>query len=185
MKNSKEKISLPAKNYAFALADVADKNNIPYEQFSKELDAVKEILHSVPDLRNILNNPTIPYEIKREIAQDVFRKDVSGIMLNFLRILLEKKRFIELPQIHRAFIDKMNYVHKIQPVTIVSAVELSAQKKSEVIQKLESKLNKTVQPDWTLDEELIAGLVIKINDDVIDMSVRNRLAKLKKDLMIR
>lgn len=185
MTNSNEKISLSAKNYAIALANVADNNNIPYEQFNKDFEAIGEILKNAPDLRKILNNPTVPFEIKLDIVQEVFQKDVSAMMLNFLRVLIEKKRFIELPQIHRAFVDKMNYVHNVQPVTILSAVELSEQKKSEVCQKLETKLKKTVQPEWKLDEDLIAGLVIKINDDVIDMSVRNRLAKLKKDLMIR
>ena len=68
---------------------------------------------------------------------------------------------------------------------MVSAIELSEEEKQQVVQKLENKLNKTVQPDWELDNDIIAGLVIKIDDDVIDMSIKNRLAKLKKDLMLR
>ena len=105
--------------------------------------------------------------------------------MDFMKILIEKKRFKEFSQIYRAYIDKLNEIYNIQPVTIISAIELSEKDKLQVIQKLENKLQKTVKPDWELDNDIIAGLVIKIDDNVIDMSIKNRLAKLKKDLMLR
>lgn len=185
MKNSKEQISISAKNYANALIGVVEDKKSTFDEISNDFENVRQILNMSPELREILNNPTIALDIKIDIATDVFKNEVSTTMMDFMKILIEKKRFKEFSQIYRAYIDKLNEIYNIQPVTIISAIELSEKDKLQVIQKLENKLQKTVKPDWELDNDIIAGLVIKIDDNVIDMSIKNRLAKLKKDLMLR
>lgn len=185
MKNSKEQISLSAKNYANALVDVVNDKKSTYVQISNDFETVQQILDMSPEIKEVLNNPTVSFDLKMDIAEEIFKRDVSETMMNFLKVLIEKKRFKEFSQIHRAYIDKLNEIHNIQPVTVISAVELSEKDKLQVIKKLETKLNKTIQPEWKLDDDIIAGLVIKIDDDIIDMSIKNRLAKLKKDLMLR
>lgn len=185
MKNSKEQISLSAKNYANALVDVVNDNKSTYVQISDDFQTIQEILDMSPELRDVLINPTVSFDLKIDIIEEIFKKEVSETMMNFLKVLIEKKRFKEFSQIHRAYINKLNEIHNIQPVTVVSAVELSETDKLQVIKKLETKLNKTVRPEWQLDNEIIAGLIIKIDDDIIDMSIRNRLAKLKKDITLR
>ncbi len=185
MKNSKEHISLSAQNYANALVGVLENRNATFEEISKDFENIREILNSSPELESVLNNPTITSEIKKDIVSEIFKNDIGETMMNFLKVLIDKKRFGELPQIHSAYIEKLNEIHNIQPVTVVSAVELSDNDKLQVIKKLEEKLHKTVQPEWELDTDIIAGLVIHIDDNLIDMSIRNRLAKLKKDLMLK
>lgn len=185
MKNSTEHISISAKNYANALIGVVQDKQSTYEEISKDFDNVCQILNMSPELHDILNNPTIAYDMKIDIANDVFKNEISQTMMDFIKILIEKKRFGEFSQIYQAYVEKLNEIYNIQPITVVSAVELSENNKNQVIQKLETKLNKTVKPDWELDDDIIAGLVIKIDDDVIDMSIKNRLAKLKKDLMLK
>lgn len=185
MKNSIEHTSFLAVNYAKALIDVVENNQSSFEQINNDFETVLEILEMSPQLKEILINPTVTTEIKLELAEEIFKKDISQIMLNFIKILIDKKRFREFSQIHCAYINKLNEINNIQPITVISAVELSDTKKAEVIRKLEQKLNKAVQPVWKLDSDVIAGLVIKINDNVIDMSIKNRLAQLKKDLTLR
>ncbi len=185
MKNSTEHISISAKNYANALIGIVNDKQSTFEDISRDFENIRQILNMSPELKEILNNPTIPYETKISIVEEIFKNEIGNTMLDFLKILIEKKRFGEFSQIYRAYIEKLNDIYNIQPVTVVSAIELSEEEKQQVVQKLENKLNKTVQPDWELDNDIIAGLVIKIDDDVIDMSIKNRLAKLKKDLMLR
>lgn len=185
MKNSTEHISISAKNYANALIGVVNDKQSTFEEISKDFENVRQILNMSPELREILNNPTVSYETKIDIVNEIFKHEISTTMLDFIKILIEKKRFGEFSQIYRAYIDKLKEYYNIQPVKVISAIELSEDEKQQVVKKLETKLNKTVQPEWQLDDEIIAGLVIKIDDDVIDMSIKNRLAKLKKDLMLR
>ena len=94
------------------------------------------------ELQCIMHNPTIAFDMKIDIAVDVFKDDISNTMMD-LKILIEKKRFNEFSQIYKAYTNRLNEINNIQPVTIVSAVELTDSDKAQVIQKLENKL-KTV-----------------------------------------
>ena len=105
--------------------------------------------------------------------------------MNFLKILIDKKRFQEFSQIRAAYINKLNKINNIQPVSVTSAVELTDEQKKNIIGKLEEKLKKQVQPLWNIDENIIAGLVVKINDDVIDTSLKNKINKISKELLLR
>ncbi len=185
MKNSTEKISISAKNYANALIEVVRDKKSTFDEISKDFENVREILNMSPELREILNNPTISLQTQTDIAIDVFKSEVSIIMLDFIKILIDKKRFKEFSQIYRAYLEKLNEISNIQQVKVVSAIELSDDKKLQVIKKLEEKLNKTIKPEWELDEDIIAGLIVQIGDNIVDMSLKNRLSKLKKELMLK
>ena len=67
-------------------------------------------------------------------------------------------------------------------VEIVSPVELNYENKTKVLFKLEHKLKSDIVPIWTIDESLIAGLVFKFDDYVIDTSIKAKLEDLNKTL---
>ena len=56
---------------------------------------------------------------------------------------------------------------------------LSSNKENSI---LEHKLNKEITPIWTVDKGLIAGLAFKIDDCVIDTSIRAKLENLSKNI---
>ena len=92
---------------------------------------------------------------------------------------------MEFGEIYLDFNNKLNDIRNIQPVEVVSAVELDEDTKNRIVQKLNARLGKTVQPEWDVDEDIIAGITVKINDDVIDMSLKSRIDKLSKSLMLK
>ena len=47
-------------------------------------------------------------------------------------------------------------------------------------EKLHTRLQKNIIANWTTDENIIGGLIIKIDDDIIDNSLKNKLEKLSK-----
>ena len=119
-------------------------------------------------------------QIKYEILDEIFKKELSEKVLNFIKILVEKNRFNEFEQIVQAYSDEVDQNNNIKRVEIVSAVELSDNQKQKAIEKLEARLQKTVKVGWTVDTSIIGGLIIKIDDDVIDTSLKNKLDKLSK-----
>ncbi len=185
MGESIEQISLAAKNYAEALIEVAEDGKISFDKISSDLLAIKETFDESEDLREVLINPAITDADKINIINSIFSGKIDEYLLNFLKVLILKKRISEFNSICEDFTAKLNDIHNIQPVKIISAVELSDTYKKAVVDKLNAKLGKTVQPLWILDEDIIAGLMIKINDDVIDMSLKNRIDKLSKNLMLK
>ncbi len=185
MKKSVEQISLAAKNYAEALIEIGQENLISFDKLSSELRDINDTLNSSPELRNVLANPSFTDEVKADVLESIFKDNVDSHLINFLKILISKKRIMEFGEIYLDFNNKLNDIRNIQPVEVVSAVELDEDTKNRIVQKLNARLGKTVQPEWDVDEDIIAGITVKINDDVIDMSLKNRIDKLSKSLMLK
>ncbi len=179
----KEQISLSAKNYSEALIELVQDNVMSYEEIKKDMTTVAEILNSSEELRNALEYPTISAETKFEIINDVFNNRINVNIINFLKILIDKKRFNEFYQILTDYEKRLDKINNIQSVEIISALELNDVYKNKIIQKLSEKLQKNINPVWQIDENIIAGLIYKIDDNVIDTSIKNKLDKLSKNLM--
>ena len=183
MTTSIEQISLSAKNYSKALVEMVRDNVISFEDLSKELATVSEILETSQDLRLTLENPTVSEEVKSQIVEEVFKNEVHPQVVSFLKVLIDKNRFSEFSQIKADYEIKLDDVNKIQAVEITSAVELSEEYRERILQKLSEKLQKNIRPNWKVDENIIAGLIYRINDNVIDTSIKSKLDKLNKNLM--
>lgn len=183
MTTSIEQISLSAKNYSKALVEMVRDNVISFEDLSKDLAAVSEILETSQDLRLTLENPTVSEEVKSQIIEEVFKNEVHPQVVSFLKVLIDKNRFSEFSQIKADYEIKLDDVNKIQAVEITSAVELSEEYREKILQKLSEKLQKNIRPNWKVDEKIIAGLIYRINDNVIDTSIKSKLDKLNKNLM--
>lgn len=167
------KVSTSAITYANSLFE-ADNNALP------DLNTVLDVINSSKDFKITMLNPSISLQIKYEILDEIFKKELSEKVLNFIKILVEKNRFNEFEQIVQAYSDEVDQNNNIKRVEIVSAVELSDNQKQKAIEKLEARLQKTVKVGWTVDTSIIGGLIIKIDDDVIDTSLKNKLDKLSK-----
>ena len=184
MASQEQKISSVARNYADALVELVKDKGTSFEQMDSELDVVSEALINSADLSAVMYNPSINIDVKKDIVTSVFKEKISSDLVNFLNILIEKGRIDEIPQICSQFKIKMNELNNVQPVTVVSAVELSLEQKSNIVSKLSEKLKKTILPEWQIDESIIAGITIKIYDNVIDMSVKHRIETLNKSLLL-
>ncbi len=176
-------ISLTAKNYADALVKLGQDNVISYDDILNNLEIISEICTQSKDLTGVLENPAISDETKFSIIDEVFTKYVNEKIRDFLKILIEKKRFKELEGIVAAYQEELDKINNLQRVEVISAVELDDNSKQRIIEKLQKKLQKNVIAQWQTDEEIIGGLVVKINDDVIDSSLKNKLENLSKNII--
>ena len=179
---SQNKYVLIAQRYANALLDSAHGNSKIYDQILDDLYTVQEILDSSPELNFALTNPTISVEDKKEIIDRVFKIDIISDTKNFLKVLVEKNRFFASKNILHAYEKALNSINNVDIVDVVSAVELNSEVKDRITTKLEAKLQKTVSVNWLIEPDIIAGLIIKIGDNVIDNSVKHKMEDLSKNI---
>ena len=181
--NTEKQISTSAKNYADSLIKVGKDGVMTYEAILNDLNIVKEITSESDELVKVLENPSISINTKNEIIDSVFANQISDKTANFLKILIDKKRFNELDQIIQCYKNEVDDINNIKRVEVISAIELSDDRKQKLIDKLQTKLQKQVNVNWLLDDEIIGGLIIKIDDDVIDNSLKNKLESLSKNII--
>lgn len=171
---------LIANRYAEALVDTAKDGKLTFDKINNDLMLVKEILSQSQDLNEVLINPIVSAEDKKEIVDKVFSNEVDIFIVNFLKVLIDKNRFILFNDILESYKNSLDNINNICRVNVTSAIEMPEDAKNRLKNKLEQKLQKNVIFDLNINKDIIAGLVIKIGDNVLDMSLKQKLEDLSK-----
>ena len=180
--NNKHNLSI-AKRYAKSLVELMLDGENNQEEIKSDLKNVKEILNSSPELNSAITNPVISAYDKEQIINSVFERDTKKTTRNFLRLLVEKNRFNLIFQIVEAFNKMLDKINNLTQVSVTGAIELDENVKNEIENKIKEKLNKEINITYNTDNSIIAGLIYKIEDDVLDTSLKHKLEELKKELI--
>ena len=171
-----------AQRYASALADVALEHKNA-EQVKTDLRSFVGLVNESADLRNFLASPAVPSPAKQAVIEKLIaRLGASRTLRNFLFLLVENRRAQELPQIQQAFEQQLNARLGVAEAQVVSARELSAPERAELMRALEKITGKRVEARYGLDPALIGGAVVRIGSTIYDGSVRENLNRLRARL---
>lgn len=174
---------LIAERYSDALVGLAKDGKITYGQISADLDLIKSTLVTSKDLNEVLVNPLVSLEDKKTIIDKVFSGEINDLILNFLKVLVDKNRFSTFDSVVDSYNKALDDINNISRISVVSAVEMSEDAKNKLKNKLETKLKKSVVFDIEINPGIIAGLVIKIGDNIVDMSLKHKLEDLSKSII--
>lgn len=176
------KNTLIAQRYADALVRLSRDGKLTFEKISKDLNLIKEILEQSKDLQAVLINPVVSVDDKKEIIEKVFSGQIDVLIVNFLKLLTDKNKFGIFEDVLEAYNKSIDSINNIKKVSVTSAVTMPEDSKNRLKQKLEEKLKANVVLDLNINKDIIAGLVIKIDDNVIDMSLKHKLEDLSKSI---
>jgi len=174
--------TLIAQRYSDALVEMAREGKLTFEKISTDLNLIKNILAQSKDLAAFLINPIISVEDKKEIVDKVFSAEIDGLIVNFIKVLVDKSRFDAFDEVLDAYNKSLDDKNNISRIQVTSAFEMSEDAKKKLKEKLEEKLKKNVVLDLDINTDIIAGLVIKIGDNIIDMSLKHKLEDLSKNI---
>ncbi|MGL4768005.1 MAG: F0F1 ATP synthase subunit delta [Formosimonas sp.] len=172
-------ISTIARPYAQAAFDVAKSSKALTEWSSFLNDAATVAEQS--EVRQLSANPQVTAQQLLMVFQSAIGK-VDGAQLNFLSALVEQSRVAALPAIAQAFAAHKHAFEGSADAHIVSAYPLNAQDAVDIAAALEKKLGKKLNTTVTVDESLIGGFCVTVGDEVLDMSMRAKLARMKTTL---
>jgi len=171
-----------ARRYASALADVlVDRNE--EAAVREELEAWAEMVQQNPLLLEGLTNPTVPYDQKSKVLNELIAKTkVRTTTANFLRLVLRNQRFDELTQINAKLSEIMDERAGVVSAEVSSARPISEPVKSALEETLQQITNRRVRLNFATDETLLGGIVTRIGSTIYDGSVRSQLERLKQEL---
>lgn len=176
------KDTLIADRYSAALVEIAKEGKLTYSKISENLNLVLEILNQSKDLGEFLSNPLVSVDNKKEVIEKVFSNEIDGLIVNFLKLLVDKNRFFVFGEIVNSYNKSLDDINNISRIQVTSAVKMNDDSIKKLQEKLEGKLKKKVVLDLKINPEIIAGLVIKMGDNVIDMSLKHKLEDLSKNI---
>ena len=171
-----------ARRYAGALFDVARKSNA-IDKIESDLGLLTYSLKTMPRLSEALTHPLVPAERKKKIVGEVFESAIDTITIDFVGLLIDKRRPEILDEIEIEYISLANDFRGVTPALVTSAVTLSADERELLNKKLEGFTGKKVELTLEVDPSIIGGLVVRIGDTIIDGSVNGYLASLKVKLL--
>ncbi len=170
-----------AKRYGQALFELASEKNI-LDQLEKELTEVMKVIEESDELKKVVEHQLMTPETKQEIFRKIYSDNISAITLNFLLLVLDKRREIALGQIVNQFLNLANEARGIVKAQVKSAAVLSPEQLEELRESLVKMTGKNILLEVTIDEKLIGGLVVRIGDRIIDGSISTKLKMLEKHL---
>lgn len=170
--------SITYANSLFALADEEQKS----ETVLKDMQTIAEILEENQDYSLLLDSPTIRREERIALIDEAF-SSADEYVLNFLKLLCEKKAVHLFGECLKQYILQYNKKNNIENITVITAAPLSETQSNRLITKLEKETGKTVKIDYKIDKSILGGIIIRTESSQTDSSVRARLDGLKKHLM--
>jgi len=171
-----------SRRYARALFELAQEKGL-LDQINRELELVVNMYEADSFLRAFMNDVMISPSKKREVLRDAFEGKVSPLMLNFLYVVVQKRREPYLPSMYRAFQDLANEALGVVEVEVRSAVPLAEETARNLEARLSTKLGKRVKLRTQVAPELIGGLAVRVGDTLMDGSVRTRLRRMHERLI--
>lgn len=170
-------IARPYAEAAFALADAAGTLG----KWSASMERMAAIAAD-EKMRDAIGNPRLTAEQLYGLFAAVAGEAIFAETQNFVRVLIENRRLELLPDIRANFEELKNEREGTIEADIASAFPLESGALAALVADLERRFKRKVEPHVTVDPELIGGVRVQIGDEVIDGSVRGRLATMASAL---
>jgi F-type H+-transporting ATPase subunit delta len=170
---------LVGKRYALALFEAGldiDKTKV----FNHELDFLKEVFAAEPKLLQLLHHPKISKKEKQSLIDELFKDRISTEMVNFLYILIDKRREGHILEIIDSYKDLFNQQEDIVRVVAVTAVPMEENSKSKLVTVLMNKLGKKIELTNSIDNTILGGVLLKVENKQLDGTVRGQLEAIGK-----
>jgi len=170
--------------YASALFELAKEQNV-LEKVFNDLDQSRDALKESDDFRCFVMNPAFKVDQKEQVIQGIAQAyDYHPLTVNFLRVLIENKRFHEL----KKMVDTFESFYRAEMGQVVcrvsSAAELSSSDKSRVEASIrQRKPSAELIINYDVNPALMGGLLVKLGEQILDFSMSSRLERLQSHLL--
>jgi F-type H+-transporting ATPase subunit delta len=163
--------------YALALFEAADEADHT-EQVYEDSQELLKIMSEHDDLKVLLGSPAISAEEKKTVFREMFEENMAEELLNFLMILIDKRRITHLEGMMRAYEKIYSHTEGVVDGVVYSVKPLSDEQLASFEKQTGKLIGETVKLSNQIDDSLIAGVKILVDGKLIDASYRNQLNKI-------
>jgi F-type H+-transporting ATPase subunit delta len=173
-----------ASRYAKSLLDLAVENK-NLERVLEDVQLFKQSLEN-RDLFLVVKSPIIKAEKKLVIFNEIFKGKVDDLTLSFIQLVTSKGRESILPEITDQFIEQYRELNNITLASFTTSREVPDTIIDSLVKELKSSTwvrKGEVEVQEKVDQDIIGGFIIEIDNKQYDASVKAKLAELKKEIL--
>lgn len=168
--------------YAKAFFSAAVERNL-LEATKKDVDLLLLLLQSQPRLKELLSSPIVKTREKKVILDKIFTDRFCQLSIDFLHLLLKNNREVYLDEIclnFQGLYSKLTGIKMAQLVTAVKLDDIQMERFNELIQV---HFGGKAEVLTKVDENLLGGFILKVEDQQLDASVSTQLKRMKREMV--
>ena len=167
--------------YSRALFQSALEKKI-IDKVNQDMILISEICKTT-ETKEFLLSPIIYPSKKSSIFHKMLEGNVEKITLSMIDLMVKNGRESYLPAVARVFIHETLKYKGITESVLTTAVKVDAKVKKQMTGLISEVYSTKVELEEIIDPEIIGGFILRIDDNYIDASIRNKLRKIKKELL--
>ncbi len=168
--------------YSKALFDLALEKNV-LDNLYEDMQLILAIC-SMKDVRQVIDNPVIPPEKRKEILNSLFPVKLEPLTGKFIDLIFEHGRESYFVSTVRDFIGLTRKHRNIRQITITTAVPVSDKVREKIASYITGDRKEKLEFIEQVDNAIGGGFILRVDDSYIDASVRSRLNKFKKEFSL-
>ena len=167
--------------YADALFEICIEEN-SLEEIMQQSAQLAEIMSANPEFVKLLNAPTVTKEEKTDLVDKVFSGKINKSLLNFIKVMVERKDTQEINASFADFEKLYNKHNNIEKATATTAVPMSDELKAKLVAKLNALTGKNVVLTNIVDPACLGGVILQFAYVQYNDSVAGKLEILRNQL---
>ena len=172
-----------SKSYAIALYELS-KETFELDKVENGIRSLNELLSKSSDFKEMILNPTIVKEDKRDVIFAIAdQNNFSKVLKKFLGFVAMKNRLFFLGKIIEGFLNLVSDNKGELKAKLVSSKKLSTEEQKKIQIELSKDFKSPLNINYEYDPDLIAGLIIQIGSVMVDTSIKTKLKKLEKNML--
>ena len=152
------------------------------ENWLEDLKQVSDVIEE-PEVAQLIDSPKLAYKKKAERFIGLFGNTLQSKTINFLKIVGNAKRLSLIPSILKEYQELLAHKDKRNEVLIISAYKPQAKQMEQIDAQLRKRYGENLSLRLEINKGLMGGYIIKCKDEVNDFSVKERLQKLKNQIV--
>jgi len=151
------------------------------DKVNQDMIFISEIC-KIQETKEFIESPIIRPSKKTAIFHKMLEGNVEAITLSLIDLVVKNERESFLPAIARVFIHETMKYKGVTESVLTTAVKVNVKVKNQIIDFITEAFKTKVELEEKIDEEIIGGFILRVDDNYVDASVRHKLRKIKKEL---
>ena len=166
-------------SYAQAILAVASAESNA-AQIEDEIYRFSQVLQSSEELKSTLSDASIPSTRRQQIVEDILDGQVTQTTVALVSMIVAAGMGGDIKAIADKVVGLGAESRDKAVAEVYSVVDLSSDQQQRLAAALKSATGKDVEMKIIIDESVMGGLLVQIEDEVIDGTVRTRLKQLRE-----